>query len=65
MRRDERPVGASPTTFDLVGPRPSREGTQNGYFFLSTERLWRRSVLSEDVCLHHRWLRFEQSGPHL
>jgi hypothetical protein len=34
-----------------------------GYFFLGTERLWRKSVLPEDVCLHHRWLRREQSGP--
>src|SRR6266487_747436 len=65
MRRLEHTVGASPTS--LMRPHwspPFREDTQNGSFFLSTERRLPSSVLPEDVSFHHRWLRFEQCGPH-
>ena len=49
MRRFERHVGASPIRLyeTCTRPHPSSEDIQDGYFILSTGRLWRERVLKD------------------
>src|SRR2546423_7351561 len=65
MRRLERPVGASPTTFmrPQWSPSPPR-GYPERLLLSEYGKALASSVLPEDVSFHHRWLRFEQCGPH-
>jgi hypothetical protein len=37
---------------------------KHGYFISSTERPCSQAFWKADVYFHHRWLRFEQCGPH-
>src|SRR6266487_3213216 len=65
MRRLEPPVGASPTT--LMRPHwspPFPRGYPERLLLSEYGKALASSVLPEDVCFHHRWLRFEQCGPH-
>jgi len=65
MRRIERNVGASHIT--LLRPhwsQSSRRGYPWRLLCLEYRKALASSVLPEDVCLHPRWLRFEQSCPH-
>src|SRR5215469_12510667 len=65
MRRLERPVGASPTTFMRPHWSPSfPRGYPERLLLSEYGKAPASSVLPEDVYFHHRWLRFEQSGPH-
>src|SRR5258706_11034610 len=65
MRRRERPVGASRTTFMRTHCSPSfSRGYPEWLLYSEYGKALASSVLPEDVCLHHRWLRFEQSRPH-
>src|SRR6266516_7684557 len=65
MRRLERPLGASPTTFMRPHWSPSfPRGYPEWLLYPEYGKALASSVLPEDVCLHHRWLRFEQCRPH-
>ncbi len=66
MRRIERPVGASRTTLTRPHWSPSfPRGYPERLLLSEYGKALASSVLPEDVYFHHRWLRFEQFGPHL
>jgi hypothetical protein len=57
---------SSQTLSAAKGDRHSlRESAKARLLYLEHGKTLFSSVLPGNVCLHHRWLRFEQSGPHL